>query len=129
MYVQVVVSREPFNWYQALVYARLKPTLYSSIVDATKAVLFLGTPHQGADIASWVKAMGGLSKSIGLRSTTVMHQLSRWSEPLIELSTLFSEQISDLQVTTFYEKLPTYGIVVSLHLQIPGVTLTSKGCA
>lgn len=95
-----------------MVYGRAKPTLYKDLIDSIVALFFFGTPHQGADIASWGTFLGHIGKAVGVKTTQVTAELQRWSKPLLELNTMFSEQIPDLFVTTFWEKQPTYGITV-----------------
>lgn len=100
--------------HQALEYARSRETLYGSIPKCTKAIIFFGTPHQGTDSAVWATYLGKLGKSIGLRSTQVTEELQRWSDPLVELTTTFSQIAPDFQITTFFEKRLTHGVMVRI---------------
>jgi hypothetical protein len=90
----------------------MNPTQYSEIIESTKALVFFGTPHQGADVATWSTYLTNVSKAIGIQSSTVLKELKRWSTTLLELNRLFSEQISELMVTTFFELEDTYGVRV-----------------
>jgi hypothetical protein len=78
--------------------------------------VFFGTPHQGADSAVWATYLGKIGRSIGLRSTQVTEELQRWSDPLVELTTTFSEIAPNYQITTFFEQQLTHGVMV----RVPG---------
>jgi hypothetical protein len=94
------------------VYAQSRLTLYGDIYSSTKSIYFFGTPHQGADAGTWLTYLGNISKAVGIRRANVTSELQRWSKPLVELSTLFSEQIPDLLIITFFEEKTTYGVIV-----------------
>ncbi|KAI1130691.1 hypothetical protein F5Y10DRAFT_106906 [Nemania abortiva] len=96
----------------ALRHAHALESLYGEILEATKAIVFFGTPHQGADAAAWAAMLGGLGKIIGLQSTEVVEELKRWSDPLVELTTTFSELLPRFDITTYCETKKTNGILV-----------------
>ena len=77
-----------------------------------KSIFFFGTPHQGADVAIWAGYLSHISSAVGIRRANVTKELQTWSKPLVELTTLFSEQIPDLFITTFFETQPVYGVIV-----------------
>jgi hypothetical protein len=95
-----------------MVYAQAKTHLYHDISASVKSIIFFGTPHQGANIAIWTKYLSQISRAIGIKRANVTKELQTWSKPLVELTTLFSEQIPDLLITTFFETQPTYGVIV-----------------
>jgi hypothetical protein len=97
---------------QALVYAQAKPHLYHDILASVKSIIFFGTPHQGADVAIWAGYLSHISSAIGIKRANVTKELQTWSKPLVELTTMFSEQLPDLLITTFFETRPTYGVIV-----------------
>ena len=90
--------------------------LYGELFNSVKSIAFFGTPHQGADAATWSTYLSHVSKAVGIRSTTVTKELQRWSSKLTELTVLFSEQVPELLITTFYETRPTYGVIVSFNI-------------
>jgi len=96
----------------ALRHARALYSLYGDVLDSTRAVVFFGTPHQGTDSAVWATYLGDLGKALGLRNTEVAKELKRWSYPLVELTTHFSDLAPNFQITTFFEKKKTHGILV-----------------
>jgi len=87
--------------------------LYGDIYDSVRSIFFFGTPHQGAEAAIWATYLGHISKAVGIRRANVTKELQTWSVPLTELTVLFSEQIPDLLITSFFETQPVYGVVVS----------------
>jgi len=95
-----------------MVYAQSRPSIFGDIYSSVKAILFFGTPHQGANAAVWATYLGHISKAVGIRRANVTKELQTWSNELVELTTLFSEQIPDLSITTFFEMQPTYGVIV-----------------
>ncbi|CAN9356736.1 unnamed protein product [Alternaria alternata] len=80
----------------ALVYARARSSLYKDIVDSVNALIFFGTPHQGANIAD----------------CTVTAELGLWSKPILDLNNLFTEQAADQNVSTFWEMEKYLGVQV-----------------
>jgi hypothetical protein len=46
----------------------------------------------------------------------VTEELQRWSDPLVELTTTFSEIAPNYQITTFFEQQLTHGVMV----RVPG---------
>ena len=99
-------------YHQALDYSNRRGSLFESIRDCTKAIIFFGTPHQGADVADWANYLGKFGRAIGLRSAQVTEELQRWSNPLVELTTTFSGIAHKFEITTFFEKRATHGILV-----------------
>jgi hypothetical protein len=86
--------------------------LYGDIYSSVKSILFFGTPHQGANAAIWATYLGHISKAVGIRRTNVTKELKTWSNTLVELTRLFSEQAPDLFITSFFEMQPVSGIIV-----------------
>jgi hypothetical protein len=112
-YLHHVLALLIYQLSQAIVYAQSRPSIFGDIYSSVKAILFFGTPHQGANAAVWATYLGHISKAVGIRRANVTKELQTWSNELVELTTLFSEQIPDLSITTFFEMQPTYGVIVS----------------
>lgn len=98
----------------ALTQAQGKPSQFGDILSSTKAIVFFGTPHQGADIADLAQVLGKVGRVVGLRNTLVTAELEKWSFPLVDLANLFGALAPQIEITTFFEKLPTRGVLVSL---------------
>lgn len=95
---------------QALRHARdSKSAAIRAICDQAKLVVFLSTPHSGADMASWMKHIGTL-----LRATVSVEELEAHHPRLRELNVWYRDHVGDLGIKTFVycEKLPTQGILV-----------------
>ncbi|EGU80995.1 hypothetical protein FOXB_08470 [Fusarium oxysporum f. sp. conglutinans Fo5176] len=101
------------------------------IVNFTRGVIFLGTPHRGSSLAK----IGELvSRSVGLIKETnsdIVQVLTRDSEVLARIQDSFQallmtrskDEASMIDITCFYEELPTkrFGVIVPKHSAIlPG---------
>ncbi|KAG7406905.1 Protein SERAC1 [Fusarium oxysporum f. sp. rapae] len=101
------------------------------IVNFTRGVIFLGTPHHGSSLAK----IGELvSRSVGLIKETnsdIVQVLTRDSEVLARIQDSFQallmtrskDEASMIDITCFYEELPTkrFGLIVPKHSAIlPG---------
>jgi hypothetical protein len=99
---------------------------WQAIVEHTKLIVFLSTPHSGADLASWMQY---LNKCLGqlLRTNVSVDELEAHHPRLRELNTWYRDHVEALGITTFvyYEKLPTAGMRVvddtTANPGIPGV--------
>ncbi|KAK1730086.1 uncharacterized protein BDZ83DRAFT_567017, partial [Colletotrichum acutatum] len=101
------------------------------VLEATRGILFLGTPHHGSALAVWAERLG---KSVGVlkqTNTEILGVLRPESEVLAEIQDNFhnmtqsqtQEGVGTIQITCFYEELPLPGIglVVPQHSAIfPG---------
>lgn len=70
-------------------------------------------PHGGADIADWSAVLGRVGSVVGLRNTNVIKELKRWSYTLVDLANAFGELAPDFEITTYFEKIPLRGVLVS----------------
>ncbi|CZR48374.1 uncharacterized protein FPRO_12984 [Fusarium proliferatum ET1] len=101
------------------------------IVNFTRGVIFLGTPHHGSSLAK----IGELvSRSVGLIKETnsdIVQVLTRDSEVLARIQDSFQallmtrskDEATMIEITCFYEELPTkkFGVIVPKHSAIlPG---------
>ncbi|EXM06068.1 hypothetical protein NOF04DRAFT_17552 [Fusarium oxysporum II5] len=101
------------------------------IVNFTRGVIFLGTPHHGSSLAK----IGELvSRSVGLIKETnsdIVQVLTRDSEVLARIQDSFQallmtrskDEATMIDITCFYEELPTkkFGVIVPKHSAIlPG---------
>ncbi|MBL8260416.1 MAG: hypothetical protein JNM60_11455 [Candidatus Competibacteraceae bacterium] len=82
---------------------------WKAIATQTRAIVFLSTPHSGADLASWIKYIGGL-----LRTTVSVEDLEAHHPRLRELNLWHRNHVADFDLTTevYYEKRPVAGILV-----------------
>ena len=71
-----------------------------------KAVIFMGTPHRGADTAAWANFAAQALKALQMGTATntrLVSDLKRNSQTLNQISQQFVERGSTLQIKTFYE--------------------------
>ena len=72
----------------------------------SKAVIFMGTPHRGADAASWAsvaaRALGAIQVGT-VAPIGFLSDLKKNSQALRHISQEFVERTSTLKITTFYE--------------------------
>lgn len=76
---------------------------FQSIAERTRAILFLATPHRGADLAQLLSKI--LSLSSGPRP--FVEDLHRNSLTTQSINDEFPQYCQDLQLFSFYETLPT----------------------
>ncbi|KAF5024988.1 hypothetical protein F66182_2939 [Fusarium sp. NRRL 66182] len=101
------------------------------IVNSTRGIAFMGTPHQGSSLATVGKL---LSRSVGIfkeANTDIVQVLKRDSEVLARIRDSFQallmsrerDEATMIDIACFYEELPTkrYGVIVPKYSAIlPG---------
>ncbi|WNM60481.1 hypothetical protein [Candidatus Nitrospira neomarina] len=82
---------------------------WRAIAEHVGLIVFLSTPHSGADMASWIQYLGKL-----LRTTVTVEELEAHHPRLRELNDWYRDNVESLGIETFVycEKLPTAGILV-----------------
>jgi hypothetical protein len=105
---------------QALIKATLAAQYFGSIKESTHGIIFLGTPHRGANIASYGETLVTIAKAVGLGSDTgLLRSLRDRSPQLLKLATNFSDIYNNFEIFCFYELLPwRFSSVVSLVKEI-----------
>ncbi|CAM1502649.1 Fc.00g074250.m01.CDS01 [Cosmosporella sp. VM-42] len=79
---------------------------FRDIMSMVKAVLFLSTPHRGADLASTLNMI--LTTSLfGHSSKEYVSELARRSPTIDELNDTFRQHATKLKIFSFYETLAT----------------------
>lgn len=92
---------------KALVKATLAAQHFGSIRESTHGVVFLGTPHRGANIASYGETLVTIAKAVGLGSErSLVHTLREKSPELLKLATNFTDIYGAFEIFCFYELLP-----------------------
>lgn len=95
---------------------------WQGLARHTRLMVFLSTPHSGANLASWLHYVGTL-----LRTTVSVDELEAHQPRLRELNDWYRDQHAALGLTTFvyYEKRPVAKILVvdasTANPGIPGV--------
>ncbi|PMD17926.1 hypothetical protein NA56DRAFT_542480, partial [Hyaloscypha hepaticicola] len=102
-------------------------THISRIVDCTVGILFLGTPHFGADLASWAKFGSKLASILTSSNPSIVAVLQPHSEVLANIQKSFHSLLrcrrdegTEICITCFFEELPlpVVGEVVPKHSAI-----------
>lgn len=94
---------------------------FVAISKSIKLVIFLGTPHTGASLASVIKIIPGSSSHIKLLSNEI-----GFLEDLNSYYRAFATQNPDLKTAVYYEKFKTKKLleIVDRHSADPGVAGT-----
>jgi predicted alpha/beta hydrolase family esterase len=96
---------------------------WKKIVEQTKGIVFLSTPHSGSDIANWMKYIGGI-----LGASVSVEELEANAPRLRELNTVYRNhaQLKEISIIVYCENEKTKGVMVvdqtSADPGIPGVT-------
>jgi hypothetical protein len=101
----------------ALIEARLN-SRYTSILDSTKGILFMGTPHQGsgvANIADIAATIGSvmLPGVLFMANQPLIRSLKKDCDYLFERAGQFANISSGIQIYNVHEMLPMGGRLVS----------------
>lgn len=79
------------------------------ILDQTKGIVFLATPHTGANLAKLIDKIGTLT-----RTNVNVEELKAHAPQLRQLNEWYRENVDDLGIATkvYYETQPVFGILV-----------------
>ncbi|KAK0509728.1 hypothetical protein JMJ35_008122 [Cladonia borealis] len=91
---------------KALVLAHEAEVFYGNIVNSTKGVVFLGTPHGGSKLAAWGTLLSNVVNSVTFGQAVrkdLLKNLERDSAVLEEISRQFVQRAESLQIMSFYE--------------------------
>ncbi|KAH6636028.1 hypothetical protein F5144DRAFT_508141, partial [Chaetomium tenue] len=88
---------------QALCFAHSEAE-YGTIAAATKGIIFFGTPHGGADKASWKLVASGYSLLGGGPASALVGAITRASDDLEEIKEDFVQLSPRYPIISFYEE-------------------------
>lgn len=80
-----------------------------SIPRSTRGIIFLGTPHNGSDVAKWGVSLSKLAKvALGDVNDKIIKGLMRNNELLSQVDLLFRQILSaeKFRIHSFYETKP-----------------------
>lgn len=101
---------------RALTMAHAQESRYGALKTAIKSVIFMGTPHRGADIANWSRLLRQIARVPGLGDirTDLLDDLRPKSDLLMTISSDFVERAATLTIFSIYERnfLPGWGDLV-----------------
>ncbi|KAF8849180.1 hypothetical protein BDZ45DRAFT_604762, partial [Acephala macrosclerotiorum] len=97
---------------QALIIAHEKETRYKDILESVAGVVFLATPHKGADVAFWGTLLTKLANFAvaGKIRDDLLAGLKPKSKELGDICSQFVERGMKLQIFSLYERHVTPGI-------------------
>ena len=90
---------------------------YGTILDCTKGIVFMGTPHCGSDLVPWSLMLINIINQVPLKNKiqkALLRNLGSNSEMLTDISRQFLHRSSGLKIMTFTEQLnepPLKGLV------------------
>ena len=101
--------------------ARQRPEPHlRNILNYTRGIIFLGTPHNGAGLAKWAKGLAGVIGLLKQTNAQILEVLESDSEILARVQDSFhtmvrsrsQEGLQPIEITCFFEELPLPGIGV-----------------
>jgi hypothetical protein len=100
---------------KALNVAHEHARVHQDITQSTKGIIFMGTPHLGADVAAWGNFLGNIGNVVTFGSfrTDLLKDLKSKSREFGEIAKAFVERAADLQIVSLFERRPTKGILVT----------------
>lgn len=82
-------------------------TGHEELANCVCGILFLGTPHKGSHLASFMDVIGGVVKTLFARpADLIIKDLSSNSRHLLELDGLLRVKLGKIDIYSFYELLP-----------------------
>ena len=94
------------NNIEALILAHERFGVYGNLLEMAKGVIFMGTPHRGANAAAWAKFAAYALRALQMGTATnksLVSDLRKNSKTLAQISQQFVERGSTLRIKTFYE--------------------------
>ncbi|KAF2398705.1 hypothetical protein EJ06DRAFT_89082 [Trichodelitschia bisporula] len=92
---------------KALITAHENDSQYGHILQSCKGIVFFGTPHRGADLASRAEKIGRVPNALAFGSalrTDLLRVLKAKSDPLQAISRQFVQRAKNMQIVSFYER-------------------------
>jgi predicted alpha/beta hydrolase family esterase len=94
------------------------PANNQDILDSTKGIVFISTPHVGSDVAQWANALAGFLTTVNVE------ELKPHAPQLRELDEWYRQNVDTLGIKTkvYYETQPTSGVlIVNASSANPGI--------
>lgn len=98
-----------------MIIAQERPKLYGDLLSRIYGIVFLGTPHRGADVAWWATFAAGVLKTVQLgrgTNTAYIEQLKRNSAEFSHIPQQWIERSEAVLIRTFYETERLSGTLV-----------------
>ena len=101
--------------------AHERSSRYDQLLDAIDAVVFMGTPHRGAEIAYWGKVFGNMANIplLGSIRTNILSDLAPKSATLGDICYQFVERGKKLEIFSLYERRKISGLNCLVRTKSP----------
>ena len=127
-------SRHDMLNLQALTIADHAEPHEKQILEYTRAIAFLGTPHRGSDLADWATIAGNMINLVKSTNTNILGVLKPDSEVLEDLTKRFHTMMrsreraggTSIRITCFCEQLPVSK--AGKTFMVPSQILLSSTC-
>ena len=95
-----------------MIIAHERQARYTDIFQAVRGIVFMGTPHRGADVAYWGSTLGKMIKLplLSIVKTNLLEDLQAKSKVLGEIYSQFVERGKDIGIFTYFERVKTAGL-------------------
>ena len=90
---------------------------YGKMLDKISGCLFLGVPHQGADLAYWAQFPARVLPYVSLGfagNPRFLESLKKNSEVWMQISSEFVHRATNLSIRTFFETKKLGDVIVSV---------------
>lgn len=95
------------------------------MANSVCGILFLGTPHKGSHLASFMGVMSDVVKSLlGRSGDAIIEDLSSNSRHLLELDQLLRFKLAKIDIYSFYELLPLEPLSRPVSITVDGLRAT-----
>ncbi|KAK4139151.1 uncharacterized protein C8A04DRAFT_33378 [Dichotomopilus funicola] len=112
----------------ALVIAHDAADFYGDILNSTKGIIFMATPHRGSELVPWALLLSNIvnvvSFGLGIKKS-LLRNIDRDSDMLAEVSRRFAHRATKLRLMSFVEQqierplttlvVPEYSAVLNVH--------------
>ena len=90
---------------------------YRNILHSTAGIMFMGTPHDGADAANWTTTIANIASSVTTLNTNNLETLRQDSIPLREISRSFGF-LTEFKIVTVIESDKTHILYSNAHVLV-----------
>ncbi|KAF8541800.1 hypothetical protein BDD12DRAFT_803421 [Trichophaea hybrida] len=99
-----ILAKKLLTGMQALIKAQHNRLVYGTIKDATKGLMFFGTPHRGGNGVSFGKIAARIARCLsGSSSNNILFALEKSSVLTKQADEAFRSQLEDYQIVSFFE--------------------------
>jgi hypothetical protein len=118
--LRTLISNINFVWTKALIIAKNESGNYPGIADSVKAILFLGTPHQGSTTARYGEVLAQIanvfvvatqtSRASGAMRSELLKSLKASENGLLAIAEDFRVHTAQIKIFSFIEQKSMKGL-------------------